>query len=144
MRVEPCRAPAEDNEPCIFKRHETVKIEFAFIARKYLQYFMIQDIISAPIKFFVFHADFNASTLGHQAYSATIVDLPMPNMDSGDACEYTDCPVKAERKQTYKFQVEMLPFFPLLRYTLKWRLWNRDLEDDVQDCCFLMQIKLIR
>ena len=114
LRVTPCPESAED-KPCKIKRGNSVQLSVDFTPT---------------------HADTELS--GRAYWSNQLVDLPLLGMDT-NACNYTSCPLKANEKQTYTYNLEISNFFPVRAYDVKWKLWN-----DETECCFIVPIKLIR
>ncbi|RZC40442.1 E1 DerP2 DerF2 domain containing protein [Asbolus verrucosus] len=116
VRVEPCKE-AKSKKPCKVRSGTNASIEFDYIPH------------------------FDSDRMINQAYSATLIDLPLIGMDR-DGCKFTQCPVKSGEASTYKNTLYMSPAFPLLNYNVKWRVW--DANHDTKGCCFTFKIKLVR
>ncbi|KAJ1522528.1 hypothetical protein ONE63_001715 [Megalurothrips usitatus] len=114
VRISPCPEAAK-GDPCKIKRGNSASISVDFTPT------------------------FDDSELSGRAYwSNQLVDLPLLGMDT-QACNYTSCPLKANQKQTYTYNLEISNFFPVRAYNVKWKLWN-----DKTECCFVTGIKLIK
>lgn len=98
-----------------------------------------------------------------------LIDLPFMGME-GDACkEGTKCPLKRDAKNNYKIKLPILKEYPAVSvpifyicnfmqfniiiyglyvstifqrpFDVKFKLWNKDKIEE--NCCFVVQIKLI-
>lgn len=69
------------------------------------------------------------------------MDLPLLGMDY-DACKYTTCPVAVGKQQKYKYDLLIAKSFPAATYDVKYKLINDD--NDKEQCCILIKIKIVR
>ncbi|KAJ9589646.1 hypothetical protein L9F63_017135 [Diploptera punctata] len=117
VRISPC-AEAAENKPCKIKKGNSASIGFDFTASQ------------------------NSDVLTGRAYWANVVgDLPFAGMNT-NACNYTTCPVQANQRQTYLYQLQIQKKFPVRAYDVKWKLWNE--ETSLFQCCFITKIKLVK
>lgn len=117
VRISPC-VEALENMPCKIKRGRSASIQFDFTPTV------------------------GSETLTGKVYWVNQMgDLPFVGMNS-DACTFTTCPIQADGRQTYEYQLSISKKFPVRSYDIKWRLWNED--SDLLECCFMTKIKLTK
>ncbi|XP_067011817.1 MD-2-related lipid-recognition protein [Anabrus simplex] len=114
VRVNPC-AEASENKPCKIKRGKSASIQFDFTSGS------------------------SSSEAFSRAYWANeVTDLPFLGMNT-DACQNTACPITADQRQTYVYDLPISKKYPARTYDVKWKLNGTDVE-----CCFIFQIKLVK
>ncbi|PSN35232.1 hypothetical protein C0J52_15517 [Blattella germanica] len=128
VRISPC-AEASENKPCKIKRGRSASIQFDFTA------------LIVQYTCFTVPAAATETLTGRAFWTNTAGDLPFVGMNT-DACSYTTCPVQANQRQTYDYQLSISRKFPVRAYDVKWKLWNEELS--VFQCCFIAKIKLVK
>ncbi|XP_047520837.1 MD-2-related lipid-recognition protein-like [Pieris napi] len=69
-------------------------------------------------------------------------DVPFPEMYNADACQYTACPIVANKLQTFDYSLRLSKKLPSGQYVFKLKLWDEN--DDSKNCCFKTNIELRR
>jgi len=63
-------------------------------------------------------SEYPAEKLTSRAYWANaLIDMPLLGMDT-NACNYTTCPVEANKPYTYTFGLNIADFFPIVSITI--------------------------
>ncbi|KAF5285629.1 hypothetical protein FQR65_LT13110 [Abscondita terminalis] len=110
VRVDPC-AEAASKKPCKIKRGKPASVEIDYTPH------------------------FSADTM---LAKATYLDQLLPGMDT-DGCKTTQCPVVAENKQTYTYNLNIARKFPSGIFNVHWSLTGANEEDQ---CCVIIKIFL--
>ncbi|XP_075233709.1 MD-2-related lipid-recognition protein-like [Lycorma delicatula] len=86
---------------------------------------------------FDYSADFDAEKANSRAYwDKGVIDLPFQGMNK-DACQFTQCPIKAGVKSSYTYGLPITNEYPAGDYLVKWRIWNKEIN---KQCCFKIRI----
>ncbi|XP_025203154.1 MD-2-related lipid-recognition protein-like [Melanaphis sacchari] len=117
--IDPC-PEALDNQPC-----------------------EIPQGINASI-IFKYRPKFGSMTPQTRLYAETLLmDLPFMDMDT-NACLYTECPIRMNAEQDWKYNLFISPDYPKNSYTVKLKFWDNGPKADKHDeCCFKFNMKIV-